>query len=100
MMQFHRVVSGQSRESAIRFCIPHKPSTSEDGMPTLDTHRLSLQNISLASKTIDPVFLNTPQFKSETLSKALNYELTLKLETTNPIGSFKGRGASFFLQQV
>ncbi len=69
-------------------------------MPTPETHRLSLENISLASTSIDPVFLNTPQFKSENLSKEFACDLTLKLETTNPIGSFKGRGASFFLKQI
>jgi len=67
--------------------------------PTM-THRLSLERISLAAKTIDPVFLNSPQFQSEALNKELGCDLTLKLETTNPIGSFKGRGASFFIQQA
>ena len=64
------------------------------------THRLSLENISLAAKTIDPVFLNSPQFISNSLSVNFGCNLTLKLETANPIGSFKGRGASFFIQQV
>lgn len=72
-------------------------------MSTFDTntnHRLSLENIAAAAKTIDPVFLNMPQFKSDGLSAKLGCELTLKLETANPIGSFKGRGASFFIQQA
>lgn len=63
-------------------------------------HRLSLESISCAAKTIDPVFLNMPQFVSNGLSAKLGCELTLKLETANPIGSFKGRGASFFIQQI
>jgi threonine dehydratase len=61
-------------------------------------HRLSLDNISLAAKAIDPVFLNSPQFISDGLSTKFGCTLTLKLETANPIGSFKG--ASFFIQQV
>ena len=64
------------------------------------THRLSLDNISLAARTLDPVFLNSPQFVSNGLSTKFGCDLTLKLETANPIGSFKGRGASFFIQQV
>jgi threonine dehydratase len=61
-------------------------------------HRLSLENIAEAARTIDPVFLQTPQFVSEALSTRFRCELTLKVETSNPIGSFKGRGASYFLR--
>jgi threonine dehydratase len=60
-------------------------------------HRLSLDRIAEASRTIDPVFLHTPQFISERLSARLSCRLTLKIETINPIGSFKGRGASYFI---
>ena len=63
-------------------------------------HRLSLDNIAGAARGIDPVFLHTPQFVSEGLSAKFGCELTLKLETANPIGSFKGRGASFFLDRL
>jgi threonine dehydratase len=41
------------------------------------------------------VFLNTPQFQSDSLSRRLEMELVLKIETVNPIRSFKGRGADF-----
>jgi threonine dehydratase len=60
-------------------------------------HRLSLANIAEAARTIDPVFLHTPQFVSERLSAGLGCELTLKVETINPIGSFKGRGVSYYI---
>jgi threonine dehydratase len=66
------------------------------GTPT--SPRLSLTRIAEAARIIDPVFLHTPQFVSERLSARLNCELTLKVETINPIGSFKGRGASYFLE--
>ena len=62
-------------------------------------HRLSLQNIAEAARTIDPVFLHSPQFLSEPMSAQLGCRLTLKVETVNPIRSFKGRGADFFLAQ-
>jgi threonine dehydratase len=38
------------------------------------------------------VFLNTPQFVHERLSADLEREVLVKVETINPIGSFKGRG--------
>ncbi len=61
-------------------------------------HRLSLERIAQAARTIDPVFLHSPQYMSERLSAGFGCDLTLKVETVNPIGSFKGRGASFFLR--
>lgn len=63
-------------------------------------HRLSLENIRQSAGVIDPVFLNSPQFSCEPLSAALGCELTLKLEFTNPIRSFKGRGASYLIRQL
>ncbi len=59
--------------------------------------RLSLENIERASQSIDPVFLNTPQFQSDSLSRMLGMEVVLKIETINPIRSFKGRGAEFLM---
>jgi threonine dehydratase len=63
------------------------------------THRLSLEAIERASRTIDPVFRNTPQYECEPLSAALGVTTTLKVETLNPIRSFKGRGADFFVRE-
>src|SRR4029434_10170785 len=64
------------------------------------THRLSLERIPQAAQTIDPVFLHTPQFVSEPLSDVLGVRLALKIETLNPIRSFKGRGADFLVSQA
>jgi threonine dehydratase len=55
--------------------------------------RFSFADIQHASGVIDPVFLNTPQFQCETLGASLGCRIILKLETLNPIRSFKGRGA-------
>lgn len=66
----------------------------------LPDHRLSLESIAAASASIDPVFLQTPQFESASLSEALGCQLVLKVETANPIRSFKGRGAGFFLDEI
>lgn len=61
------------------------------------THRLSLARIADAMDVIDPVFLNTPQYRAESLEPILGCRLIVKVETLNPIRSFKGRGASFYL---
>ena len=66
----------------------------------MTTHRLSLDRVELAARTIDPVFLHTPQFFCEPLSERLGVKLALKIETLNPIRSFKGRGADFLVSQV
>jgi hypothetical protein len=67
---------------------------------TQSTHRLSLARIEQAADIIDPVFLNSPQFVCEPLSEALGTHLALKIETLNPIRSFKGRGADLLVSQV
>jgi threonine dehydratase len=64
------------------------------------TLRLSLGNIEEASRVIDPVFTCSPQFSSEPLNDQLGLELVCKIETLNPIRSFKGRGADYFVHQL
>jgi threonine dehydratase len=59
---------------------------------------LSLANIEKAATVIDPVFLNSPQFVDEQLCAALGKRTIVKVETANPIRSFKGRGADFLLR--
>lgn len=63
-------------------------------------HRLSLQNIVAASAAIDPAFRDTPQFEAETLQAELGCRLVVKVETLNPIRSFKARGAQFLVSQM
>ena len=63
-------------------------------------HRLSLERIASAAAAIDPIFLHSPQFECDAINDTLGCRITLKLETANPIRSFKGRGADFFLQQA
>lgn len=64
------------------------------------SHRLSLAHIEQAMHVIDPVFLHTPQYRAESLDALLGCRVVVKVETLNPIRSFKGRGASYFLTQV
>src|SRR5262245_58987402 len=61
---------------------------------------LSVTRIEKAVRTVDPVFLNTPQYADEQLNAALARNVVVKVETANPLRSFKGRGADFFMGQV
>lgn len=63
---------------------------------TVPACHLSLANIERAAQSIDPVFLHSPQYEDGTLNAALGRRVLLKIETANPIRSFKGRGADFF----
>lgn len=55
--------------------------------------RISLERIARAAEQIDPVFRDSPQFRAESLEAELGCRLLVKVETVNPIRSFKGRGA-------
>jgi len=61
---------------------------------------LSLSRIEAAAGEIDPVFLDTPQFVSDQLSERFGHEVLVKVETLNPIGSFKGRGTGLLARQL
>jgi threonine dehydratase len=62
--------------------------------------RITLQNIERAASVIDPVFLHTPQFICEPLETVLGVRVALKVETLNPIRSFKGRGADLLVSRA
>jgi threonine dehydratase len=68
-------------------------------METMDLD-LSIARIEEAARTIDPVFLNTPQYEDEQLSVALSRTVVVKVETANPLRSFKGRGADFLMGRL
>jgi threonine dehydratase len=55
--------------------------------------RLDTARIRSARRVIDPVFLDTPLYRCEALEPGLGCELSIKLETANPVRSFKARGA-------
>jgi threonine dehydratase len=54
--------------------------------------RLDLARIHAARQVIDPAFLNTPLYRCEALEPVLGCAVSIKLETANPVRSFKGRG--------
>jgi threonine dehydratase len=61
---------------------------------------LSLARIEQAARSIDPVFLQSPQYADQLLDDALGRRVVVKIETSNPPRSFKGRGADFFMSGV
>lgn len=61
---------------------------------------LDLEAIQRAAREIHPVFRNTPQFEADALERHVGARLLLKVETVNPIRSFKGRGTDFFVRQL
>jgi len=56
------------------------------------TPELTREAIRAAAAEIDPVFVRSPQFVHEGLTARLGVPIVVKVETVNPIGSFKGRG--------
>jgi threonine dehydratase len=54
--------------------------------------RLDIARIQAARRVIDPIFLNTPLYRCEALERDLGCAVSIKLETANPVRSFKARG--------
>jgi threonine dehydratase len=72
----------------------------EAGHAEADGKRLSLERIEEAARCIDPVFLVSPQYEAEALGDELRLRLVCKVETANPIRSFKGRGTDYLLHRL
>ena len=62
--------------------------------------QLDLDSIARAAREIDPVFRSTPQYEADALGRRIGARILLKVETANPIRSFKGRGTDFFLRTL
>jgi len=67
---------------------------------TVPTPPLNLANIEKDAHLIDPAFLHSPQYEDATLNDALGQRVLVKIETANPIRSFKGRGADFLARSL
>ena len=61
--------------------------------------RLDTARIRAARRVINPVFLDTPLFRCEALEPELGCAVSVKLETANPVRSFKGRGTELVASQ-
>ena len=66
----------------------------------MTTIPLDPEQIVRAAGVIDEVFLNTPQFVDPMLTEVLGRPVVVKVETANPLRSFKGRGAEFLLHRL
>ncbi|MBB4931255.1 threonine dehydratase [Lipingzhangella halophila] len=62
--------------------------------------RLDTARIRAARRVIDPVFLDTPLYRCEALEPDLGCTVSIKLETANPIRSFKARGTEIVASQL
>lgn len=62
--------------------------------------RLDLDRIRAAREVIDPVFLDSPLYRCEALEPLLGCAINIKLETANPVRSFKGRGTEVVATQL
>jgi threonine dehydratase len=61
---------------------------------------LSSERIAQARDIIDLPFRDTPQFEATVLGDRFGCRVVVKVETLNPIRSFKARGAQFFVSQL
>src|SRR2546430_1485282 len=61
---------------------------------------ISIERIREAAEVIDPDLLDTPPFVCEPLSGRIGVTTLLKVESVNPIRSFKGRGTAYLLDRL
>ncbi len=59
---------------------------------------LDLERVGAAAVAIPKVFLNSPQYLSDGLSRMLGFDVMLKVETVNPVGSAAGRAAEWWFE--
>jgi threonine dehydratase len=62
--------------------------------------RLDTARIRAARTVIDPIFLDTPLYRCEALEPVLGCTASIKLETANPVRSFKARGTEVVASQL
>ncbi|MBO0869556.1 MAG: pyridoxal-phosphate dependent enzyme, partial [Micromonosporaceae bacterium] len=62
--------------------------------------RLDLDRIRSARDVIDPVFLASPLYQCDALGRQLGCTVSIKLETANPVRSFKGRGTELVASRL
>jgi len=94
-----------SKAAADLYKIPQKPPPRHSH-PLPAVHDTPMTNqtfptaagIAAASRSIDPLFANSPLIEQQTANLALGLRLFAKVETLNPIRSFKGRGTGWWLE--
>ncbi len=63
-------------------------------------YRLAIENVISAHNLIPDVFKNSFQSLNKSLSTLLNVNIIVKDETSNSVGSIKGRGAEVFVRKA
>lgn len=66
----------------------------------MDETRLDLARIRAARQVIEPVFLDSPLYPCPGLADDLGCTVSLKIESTNPVRSFKARGTEIIASQL
>jgi threonine dehydratase len=64
------------------------------------TTRLDLDRIRAARHVIDSIFLDTPFYRCDALGRQLGCTVSIKLETANPVRSFKARGTELVASRL
>lgn len=59
---------------------------------------LDLDRVAEAAAAIPAPFVDTPRYRSESLSRLLGIDVTLKIETVNPTGTVASRGAEWWFE--
>ena len=62
--------------------------------------RLDTSRVQAARGVIDSIFLDTPLYECEALEPHLGCAVSIKLETANPVRSFKARGTELVASQL
>jgi threonine dehydratase len=62
--------------------------------------KITLKDIESAQETLSPILPVTPLVRNDVLSRLYGCEVYLKLETLQPIGSFKIRGATYRISKL
>jgi threonine dehydratase len=62
--------------------------------------KITIEKINQAAAVLSKILTPTPLIRNEWLSKNFGCEVFLKLETMQPIGSFKIRGATYKISQL
>jgi threonine dehydratase len=60
----------------------------------------TVEEIERAAHGLDPVFADSPLLRGTTLDRDTGADVALKVETLNPIRSFKGRGAVTWMREA
>src|SRR5882757_7824108 len=78
---------------------PYPETIGRDGatLRVVQETRLDTARIRAARTVIDPTFLDTPLYRCEALEPDLGCNVSIKLETANPVRSFKARGTEIVM---